>query len=158
MIGTAYFLRPSRSVKKKRDRLMRAYRSGKVFKLEDSFIFAAQIPDNSVGISGSRCSFCDNEVAYCHQVCKKCKLPFIGPFGILQITTWEKLNVEEKRNVVAEVFKDYQKSRVEYAGVPQVPLRLGNVVVVENLEGWQAHSFQDSHGIAPKNIRQYLSH
>lgn len=136
-------------------RLMHAYKGGKVFKFENSFIFVAQVPDILVGISGSRCSFCDNKVAYSHQVCKKCKLPFIGPLGFPQITKWEKLSVKKRRDMVAEIFRDYQKSRVG-CSTPQVPLCLDDIDTVENLEKSQAYSFQNSHGFNPKEILEYL--
>ena len=87
-----------------KETLDKALRENRVFKIGDSFHFAVQIPDDSVGISGSRCSNCGSEVAYCHQICRQCKLPFIGPFSFPQLPDWESLTPDKKRTMVEEVY------------------------------------------------------
>lgn len=93
-----------------------------VFRVADSFCFAAQIPDKTVGISGSRCSHCGTEAAYCFQVCRQCHLPFVGPGGFPELSTWETLSLGEKQARTYEVFVSTKHGRVGYAGVHEIPL------------------------------------
>ncbi|MDP1619432.1 MAG: hypothetical protein Q8M12_00365, partial [bacterium] len=84
--------------------LERVIAEGKVFKVGNSFFFAAQIPDDSVGCSGSRCSCCNGKVAYCNHVCKHCGLPFVGPCGFPQLPHWEAMSIDMRIDMVEMVF------------------------------------------------------
>ena len=94
----------------------------KIFQIGNSFIFAAQIPDNSVGISGSRCTNCGGSVAYCNQVCRGCGLPLVGPFGFPQIGNWVSLSASERKSVIESVYYRLDHGHLGYANVPSVPL------------------------------------
>lgn len=98
------------------------FREDRVFSVGDSIKFAAQIPDDSVGCSGSRCTNCMAPVAYCNQVCRTCGYRLIGPFGFPQFSEWEKLSLQEKRACIDRVFAAENHGRSGYSGVPEVPL------------------------------------
>ena len=141
-----------------RELLDKAMREGKVFKISDSFFFAAQIPDDSVGISGSRCSNCGGEAAYCHQLCRKCNLPFVGPFGFPQWPKWKRMAPGVKVLVVEEVFHNgNNRGRLGYTNVEAVPLSPEELRKVEQLCDQEADYFLATHKIAARRIREILA-
>lgn len=106
----------------------------RIFKIGNSFYFAVQVPDDSVGCSGSRCSSCGGEVACCHHVCKHCKMPFIGPFGFPQLLIWEKMTSDKKWQNVREVHSCVKNSgRLTYTNVLPFPLNPEELNKVDNL-------------------------
>jgi len=131
--------------------------AGKAFKIGNSFVFAAQIPDNSVGCSGSRCSNCGNSTAYCDQICRCCNLPFVGPAGFPQFITWKMATPQEKKNMVLQVYcHNRDRGRLGYANVEYVPLSPSELREIERLTDREAHNFQLTHGHAPQQIRRIL--
>ncbi len=78
-----------------------------IFQIGNSVEFAVQVPDKSVGCSGSRCSHCNAEMAYCEHRCKSCGLPVIGPFGFPQIEEWSSLSAQKKRKIMETVYSDW---------------------------------------------------
>lgn len=132
-------------------------RKNKVFKIGNSVLFAVQIPDDSVGCSGSRCSNCNSKAAYCHQICRQCKLPFIGPFGFPQLPDWESLTLDEKSTMVEEVYCHHShRGRIEYVNVDFVPLTSDELNEVEKLQHRDARFFLLTHEVAPQKIRENL--
>jgi hypothetical protein len=131
---------------------------GKVFRVDDSFFFAAQIPDNSVGCSGSRCSNCGAKTAYCVQICRECDLPFVGPCGFPQISGWEKLSLGEKTKMVKEIYRheDKQRGRLGYKNIASVPLTPEELLLVEDLDGHDFALFLAAHEIKTKKLREIL--
>lgn len=143
-------------------KLDEALRENKAFKIGEGFIFAAQIPDDSIGCSGSRCSNCNSKTAYCIQMCEECGLPFIGPFGFPQLPEWESLTLEQKRKLVEKVyFHDAHRGRLVATNVRPVPLTRGELHDVEayyDIPGFAplAGTFLSAHGVSPQEIGKRL--
>ncbi len=135
---------------------MRKIKESNVYRVEGSFAFTAQIPDDSVGCSGSRCANCDTEVPYCNQICRYCGLPFVGPGGFPQYPTWTTLSTNEKMTLFISAFNSYRRGRLGYANVAFVPLTSDELTEVEELEGREANLFELTHKISPKKIREVL--
>ncbi len=134
-----------------------ALREMRLFKVGSSFLFAVQIPDDSVGCSGSRCSNCNNTVAYCEQRCTSCGFPFIGPSGFPQFSKWKTLDSSRKRILVEDVYASgVSRGRLGYSNVEFVPLTVRELSRVERLEGCDARHFISAHLISPKVIRVTL--
>ena len=122
----------------------------RIFKVGNSFPFAVQIPDNEVGISGSRCTYCGSSVAYCEQICKHCDLPLIGPTGFPQLPEWRKLSTSEKLMLVEEVYtQDRDAGRLGYPNARNVPLNFSDLETIECLRDEDARLFKSAHGIWP---------
>lgn len=137
--------------------LSKALQENKIFKIGNGFLFAVQIPDDSVGCSGSRCSNCGNEAAYCYQTCRQCKLPFIGPLGFPQLPDWESLTLDEKRTMVEEIYCHHDnRGRSGYANVEFVPLTFDELNKVEKLQYHDAELFLLAHKVDPQKIRASL--
>lgn len=136
-----------------KEQVKNAVANDKIFKVGYSFYFAVQVPDNTVGISGSRCSNCNGEVVYCEQVCKHCNMPFIGPFGFQQLSIWKTKTSAAKRMLVEEIYsREKERGRLEYIGVNYVPLTPVELVMVEKLEC--NNDFFSAHGIYLHEIRE----
>lgn len=80
---------------------MVAKAKGKTFELR--VVVAAQIPDDTLGCSSSRCSNCEEPTVYCQQVCANCGMVMIGPFGFPQFSEWQNMTVEERQEMVNNV-------------------------------------------------------
>jgi hypothetical protein len=144
-------------IKMDNDALKKAFQKNRVFKIGSGFLFAVQIPDDSVGCSGSRCSNCSNSVAYCEQRCKHCGFPFIGPFGFPQISVWETLSPEQKRTIVEEVYVHYgNRGRLLYTNVEPVPLTSRELKKIERISEQEDEYFLSTHFISAKEIKRTL--
>lgn len=140
-----------------KDMREQALRERRIFAIDNSFHFAVQVPDDSVGISGSRCSNCENVVAYCDQRCTSCGLPFIGPVGFPQFSEWKDLSANRKRITVEDVYaRDNTRGRLGYANVEFVPLTPNELNEIEKLAGDAVEHFISVHGISPQKIRHTL--
>ena len=141
-----------------RDMREAAVRAGRLFKVDNSFLFAVQIPDDSVGISGSRCSNCDSGVPYCDQVCKSCNTPFIGPSGFPQSHAWKRLSLERKKGRVEEVYTHRNHGRLRWGNVLDVPLDPTELSTLEGLplNGQDCEAFRSVHGVSPQEVRRIL--
>ena len=136
---------------------IKALQEGRLFKVSGSFIFAAQIPDDSVGCSGSRCSNCNNKAAYCNQRCLWCGFPFIGPSGFPQIFEWSSLVLEAKKDLIERVYRSFSsKGRLGYSNVEYVPLTSEDLKLIEELNEEDAKHFSSTHSISHKEIRNTL--
>ncbi len=135
---------------------VKALQEVRLFKVGNSFIFAAQIPDNSVGCSGSRCSNCNNDAAYCQQRCLWCGFPFIGPSGFPQFSKWKNLPPASKTKLVEDVYMRTNKGRLGYSNVKFVPLNNQELEAIEKLNSLDAEYFLSTHSISPKEIRKTL--
>lgn len=131
-------------------------RKGLIFKIDNSFYFAAQIPDETVGISGSRCSNCNTNTAYCRQVCKNCNLPLIGPFGFPQLNKWNTLKLDEKKVLATATYYKKRSGRAESAGIMDVPLSKDELLKVKTMSPDRFYSFKDSYGFSPLEIKKIL--
>ena len=129
---------------------------GKLFKVDESFIFAVQIPDDSVGCSGSRCSNCNGAVAYCDQRCEHCGFPFVGPFSFPQLPRWNLRPLDEKRKLIEDAYARDNRGRLGYTNVAYVPLTPIELEKIEKLTGHDAETFTSVHGISPQKIRETL--
>ena len=139
----------------KKRKEVEALHKGRSFKVEESFEFAVQIPDNAIGCNGSRCSNCGNEESYCHQICKECGLPFIGPFGFPQLPIWENTSLNKKKVLVLKIFTNFQnRGRLEYQGVRFIPLTPLELKEVET--NAKQKLFMGVHGVSPNNLRNLL--
>jgi hypothetical protein len=128
-----------------------------LFKVGNSFKFAVQIPDDTIGCSGSRCGNCNSKVAYCDQLCSQCKLPFVGPFGFPQLPKWQSMTADEQRTMVEEIYSmDSNHGRLTCTNVLPIPLHPNEVQGIERLTGHDAKLFLSFHGINPQNIRTVL--
>lgn len=137
--------------------LNEALQEDRLFKIGYSFLFAVQVPDDSVGISGSRCSNCDNEVAYCNQRCIQCGFPFIGPFGFPQFILWKTLSSAEKRIMVEDIYANHgRRGRLGYTNVEFVPLTKDELKKIEKLKYHHAEYFLSTHAISPQEIKKTL--
>jgi|WetSurMetagenome_2_1015567.scaffolds.fasta_scaffold45706_3 hypothetical protein len=137
--------------------LKKAWEENKIFKIGRSFLFAIQVPDDSVGCSGSRCSNCNNSVAYCNHRCRHCGFPFVGPFGFPQIFVWETLSPEQKRTIVEDIYAHHSnRGRLLYTNVEPVPLTPKELREIERLMHRDADYFRSTHSISPKKIRRTL--
>lgn len=139
-----------------REELAQAMIDGRAFKIMSSFVFAAQIPDDSVGCSGSRCSNCEGSTAYCEQFCRNCGLPFVGPSGFPQWTEWQNYEPEKRKGLVTKVFFYTDRGRLGYANVAYVPLGEQELCEVEKLSGHEATLFAETHSVEPRNLRNIL--
>lgn len=135
-----------------KEAISKALQEGRAFKVSGSCVFAAQIPDESVGCSGSRCTHCDGQAAYCDQICRYCKLPFIGPVGFPQFTRWKRLGSIEKLTLVDKVYRVPNRGRLEYANVKNVPLTLDEAKGIVILTGNEAAAFYEVHKMDPRNV------
>ncbi len=126
------------------------------FKVGDSFRFTAQIPDDSVGCSGSRCSECGAKSAYCEQFCSTCNLPFIGPFDFPQWSDWMKLGSVERWKLVERIFNEPSRGRLGSVNVLSIPLVPQEVSAVEKLAGHEYHLFKNFRRLDPATIRMTL--
>jgi len=139
------------------DALKKAIQENRIFKIGSSFLFAVQVPDDSVGCSGSRCSNCSNAVAYCNHRCKHCGFPFIGPFYIPQLSAWEILSSEQKRTIVEDVYAHRSnRGRLLYTNVKPVPLTLKELEKIELITEEEDLYFHSAHLISARKIRQTL--
>lgn len=137
--------------------LKKALRKNRIFRVGKSFLFAVNIPDDTIGISGSRCSNCGSPGAYCIQRCRHCGFPLIGPFGFPQLPTWKIISPEQKITMVKEVFAQASKrGRIEYLGISSIPLTAEELNAVEHLPREEDAAFSHVHKIAPKEIRKTL--
>jgi len=137
--------------------LEKAQGTGKVFKIGDSFFFAVQVPDDSVGCSGSRCSNCNHASAYCHQVCRQCGLPFVGPFGFPQLPEWMTLSLDRKEITVKEIYcQSGKRGRLGYANVELFPLTPCELRTVECLKSDDARLFLAAHDVGPQKAKERL--
>lgn len=137
--------------------LKKAVRESRIFAVGSSFLFAAQIPDDLVGCSGSRCSNCNGAVAYCQQRCKHCGFPFVGPFGFPQITEWQALSPSQKRTMAEDMYAHRSKrGRLEYVDIKFIPLNPWELGEIERMSDRDAEYFLSAHGIDPKKIRVTL--
>jgi len=134
----------------------KALQEMKLFKVGSSFIFAAQIPDDSVGCSGSRCSNCNNMAAYCEQRCLWCGFPFIGPSGFPQFPEWKALSLAIKKELVEDTYMRSGKGRLGYSNVEFVPLTSEELHLIESLSGRDVEHFLSAHSISPREIRSTL--
>ena len=100
----------------------KAIEEGRIFRIGDSYLLAAQIPDDSVGCSGSRCSNCNSDTAYCKDICGQCELPFVGPFGFPQLPSWKKMSVEKRIKKVEEVYGSENHGRLGCVNAMLTPL------------------------------------
>ena len=140
-----------------KEMIEKALQERRIFKIGNSFLFAAQIPDDLVGISGSRCSNCNNETSYCHQRCRQCGFPFIGPFRFPQFLKWRILSLGEKSIIVEDIYAhDYNRGRLGYVNVEFVPLTEKELKKVEELKNHNANLFLSAHSISPQEIRKTL--
>lgn len=135
--------------------LERGVKQGKVFKLEDTFYFAVQVPDETVGCSGSRCSNCNTRVDYSEQFCENCQLPFIGPHGVQQIEQWKQLSPEGRNLLVKTVFEKKNHGRIVSSGAA-FPLTPEELAVFKELEYGELVSFFPSNGIYPGEVEDML--
>lgn len=78
----------------------------------DGYEFAVQVPDNSVGCSGSRCTNCNGPVAFCDYHCQHCFKEFIGPFGFPQLLNWRSMTAQEQIETVARVHQNPGKGQL----------------------------------------------
>ena len=132
-------------------------REGRIFKIGYGFYFAAQVPDNTVGRSGSRCSYCNAKNVYCEQVCKHCSLPFIGPFYFPQLPEWEAIEPDERRRLVEEIYcHKSNRGRLLCTNVADVPLTREELREVEKIQFHDADLFRSSHGMPPQKIKEIL--
>ncbi|MCK4539618.1 hypothetical protein KAU09_00510 [Candidatus Parcubacteria bacterium] len=130
---------------------------GRIFKIGKGFFFAVQIPDDTVGGSGSRCSYCNASIVCCHQICRHCDLPLIGPFGFPQLPEWELFTLEEKRMTVEEIYCHHgNRGRLLYTNVEHIPLTFDELTKVEEINYHDADLFLLAHEIAPQKIREIL--
>jgi hypothetical protein len=128
----------------------------RTFKIGNSFEFAIQIPDNTVGCSGSKCSNCGNDAAYCDQVCQTCRLPFIGPHGFPQLPTWQALSSNDKLHLVETIYgSSINEGRLGYDGISFVPLTLQELEKLEKtFESIDHERFYRVHRITLKELRE----
>jgi hypothetical protein len=137
--------------------LKEALEENRLFKIGNSFLFAVQIPDDTIGCSGSRCSNCNGSVAYCNHRCEYCGFPFVGPFGFPQLPVWETFSSEQKRTAVEDVYAHRSnRGRLLYTNVEFVPLTSDELRKVEHLSGGEAEHFCSAHSISIRKIRQTL--
>lgn len=127
----------------------RLHEEGKVFTIGKSFALAAQIPDDSQGCSASRCSNCNGVVAYCHNICEHCGLPFVGPFGIPNILEWQTLSTADKRTWVEEVFSSPNHGRLGIVNAPCVPLNPREAVLLRDLKPDERRLYMLAHKVEP---------
>lgn len=128
-----------------------------VYRIEKSFAFTAQIPDDSVGGSGSRCASCGGTAAYCEQICRACGFPFVGPYGFPQWSEWKELTTEQRENLVIEMYtQHHNRGRLGYSNVEYIPLTVEELVEVERLGGEDAYRFTRTHEVSPQKIRDLL--
>ena len=134
-----------------------ALKENRLFKIGNSFLFAVQIPDDTVGCSGSRCSNCNTAVAYSNQRCKNCGFPFVGPFGFPQFLVWETLSSEQKRIAVEDVYAhEGNRGRLLCTNVKFVPLTVEELQRIERITEREDRYFRLVHSISAKEIRQTL--
>ena len=125
----------------------------RLYRVDDSMIFAVQIPDDSVGCSGSRCSNCDGAVAYCEQICKHCYMPLIGPTCLPQIDRWRLLSREERKVRVKFVFGCKDHGRHGYANVLSIPLTEEELNQFEKASPQDQKSVQRVHGVSLRTLQ-----
>jgi len=131
--------------------------SNQSFKVGHSFKFAVQIPDDTVGCSGSRCGNCNNKVAYSDQLCSQCNLPFVGPFGFPQLPKWRSMTADEQRIMVEDIYSmDPNHGRLVSIGLLSIPLHPNEVRGVEKLTDDNAELFFRTYGINPRYITAVL--
>ncbi len=136
---------------------MNVFGKNKSFTIGSSFRFAVQIPDDSVGCSGSRCSNCDGKGAYCNHICRHCLFPLIGPFSFPQIHIWQAMGPDEQLKRVEDAYchaKD--RGRLMYANVMAFPLNEYDLANVEGLDSHDSDLFSDTHGVTPSQVRALM--
>jgi hypothetical protein len=128
-----------------------------VFQVGESFAFTAQIPDATVGDSGSRCASCYTPTVCSAQICRQCKLPFVGPNGFPQMKDWLELKFLQMHDLIVNVFEHgYNRGRIQCVNVAYVPITKEELLEVEKLNNNDALCFEQTHGIAPKQLREIL--
>jgi len=160
-VGQGFFFRSQEaSIEKCRTlyppEMRRKLEEGRAFQIGKTFWFAAQIPDDKVGCSGSRCSNCEDKTAYCVQICRTCGLPFVGPFGFPQWLKWQEMTAKEKRAAAEEVYSSSKHGRLGYTNVRFVPLTQVELAEIEALPEYEAHMFTLTHEVRPAGLRQKL--
>lgn len=132
-----------------------AMQKGKIFKVENSFPFAVQIPDNSVGYGGSRCSNCNNEATYYEHLCTHCKSPFVGPFGFPQFLTWKTWHLDKKREAVQSIYcQPPKRGRLGRVEANFFPLTLDELIQIENLDVLSTDDFMRKYKMTTDEIRK----
>lgn len=131
----------SKSGKGKSIQERRAFKFG-----SNSFVCAVSIPDDSAGCSGSRCSNCDSPSAYCHQICRTCRLPFIGPFGFPQINIWKTMTLKERGMLAKKIFLEKERQgRLGYLNVAYIPLNRNESKKILALGSRELNMFMVTH-------------
>ncbi|PCI28211.1 hypothetical protein COB55_04265 [Candidatus Wolfebacteria bacterium] len=128
----------------------------KVFAVDKSCRFALNIPDNEVGCSGSRCSSCGGKVVYCNHLCKHCKLPFVGPFGLPQLPEWNLLESSAREELAQQIFHSTNHGRMTYSNVDSVPLTQLEAKIVAGPTEDEVSGFEQTHGESPLEIARRL--
>lgn len=128
----------------------------RTFRVDDSFKFAVQIPDNTVGCSGSRCTNCGSKVAYCNHVCNSCQRPFIGPFGFPQLPIWQAMSSDKKQAMVVEIYRRENHGRLMWGNVQAMPLTERELAPLVNLGFHDAIHFISTHGISTGELLDWM--
>lgn len=142
-----------------KNELERLLQQGRLFQVLgnlNSFVFAAQVPDESVGENYSRCSNCNNEIIHCEQICISCKLPFVGPSGFPQWSVWQKYQPEVKKGLAWKVFFFSSHGRISTDRAEHFPLTEEELLKIEELSFQDATLFTATHAVHPGEIRDIL--
>lgn len=137
-----------------KDAIRASLANGGLFRVGNSFFFAVNVPDNSVGCSGSRCSNCLEKTAYCEHLCSNCGFPFIGPFGVPQIAIWEQLSPRQKMTVVENVWDGWTKGRLIIANHRFFPLTPGELHEITRSDIQTLALFEYLYGMLPQEIER----
>lgn len=132
-----------------------AMQKGGIFKVDNSFPFAVQIPDNLVGYAVSRCSNCNNKVTFYEHLCIHCKSPFVGPLGFPQFSTWKTWHLDKKKEIVQNIYcQPPKRGRLGQVGVNFFPLTLDELIKVENLDILSTEEFMRKYEMTTDEIRK----
>lgn len=133
-----------------------AIEKGKLFRVGNSYLLAAQIPDDSVGCSGSRCSNCESNTAYCEEICGQCELPFVGPFGFPQLPSWKKMSVERRIKKVEKVYDSKNHGRLGCGNAYLIPLNPSELEKFETGDWEKRNLSLIAHHLSWSSLRNIL--
>ena len=135
------------------EEMKKSLADGTVFKIAGSYVFALNIPDDDIGMAGSRCSHCETAGAYALHLCRGCGLPLAGPYGLPQWSDWTHTNQKKREDYARYTFDNESHGRIKYHNVAHVPLSSHEAQHLQDMTHTEERLFKIAHG---KSLSEFM--
>ncbi len=127
--------------------------SNGLFRVNLSFKFAVSIPNGDA----PSCSHCGGEILLCHQICRSCWQPLIGPLGVPVYSEWNLLDSDMKVGVARGVFCSTNYGRLFLPDAKNVPLNIHEFDELLDMNDKDTRYFYIAHGKRPDELHRHLT-